>query len=65
MRSWYEEWVVGKSKHEELLREAERERQFNRLRTALQRNGGARRGQPAEARERGTLAPDRLRPAER
>ena len=65
MRSWYEEWVVGKSKHEELLREAERERLFNRLRVALQRNGGARRRQPAEARERGTLAPDRLRPAER
>jgi len=72
MLSWYEQWVVGRSKHQELLQEAERERLFNRLRAALQTTtlpqttstADARSGQTAES-SRGVLTPDRLRPAER
>jgi hypothetical protein len=114
MQSWYGLWMEHKSKHQELLREAERERLFNRLRAALQAasrpnpatNAGrtapfgprdpARRdetasagrrssratkvlregsrpergwstesGQASDGRDRGKLAPDCLRPAER
>jgi len=48
MQSWYELWTVGKSKHQELLREAERERLFNRLRVALQANASPRPANPVK-----------------
>ena len=48
MQSWYELWTVGKSKHQELLREAERERLFNRLHAALQGNASPRPANPVK-----------------
>jgi len=65
MQSWYGLWMEHQSKHQELLREAERERLVNRLRAALQANAGPRSGQAADTRDRVKLVPDRLRPAER
>jgi hypothetical protein len=65
MQSWYGLWMDHKSKHQELLREAERERLFNKLRAALQARAGPRSGQATDTRDRAKLVPDRLRPAER
>ena len=65
MQSWYAVWMDHSSKHRELLREAERERLFNRLRTALQAAASPKSGQATDTRSRGKLVPDRLRPAER
>ncbi len=65
MQSWYGLWMNHSSKHQELLREAERERLFNKLRTALQAAASSKSGQATDAHDRGKLVPDRLRPAER
>ena len=73
MQSWYRLWLQGRSKHQELLREAERERLFNRLRVALQTNVSPqatttdrpRSERAADTREPAKLVADRLRPAER
>lgn len=65
MQSWYGLWMNHTSKHQELLREAERERFFDKLRAALQATPGSKGEQATDTRERGKLVPDRLRPAER
>ena len=65
MQSWYGLWMNHTNKHQELLREAERERRFNSLRVALQTGSNVKSEQAAERGKRGKLAPDRLRPADR
>lgn len=65
MQSWYGLWMNHSAKHQELLREAERERLFNKLRAALQAAASPKRAQTLDDRARDRLAPDRLRPAER
>jgi hypothetical protein len=64
MQSWYAAWMDHSNKHRELLKEAERERLFNRLRTALQAAPGSKREQANDTRG-AQLVTDRLRPAER
>jgi hypothetical protein len=65
MQSWYGLWMDHSTKHQELLREAERERLFNRLRAALEAAGSPSTGRAQHGHARGKLVPDRLRPAER
>jgi hypothetical protein len=73
MQSWYGLWMNHTGKHQELLREADRERLFNKLRAALQATvspqamaaASSKGEQATDTRERGKLVMDRLRPAER
>jgi hypothetical protein len=58
MQSWYGLWINHTNKHQELLREAERERRFNSLRVALRIGSSSKSEQAAERRKSGKLAPD-------
>ena len=64
MRNWYTTWLTTSRKHRELLREAERERLFNRLRSALQ-TASTRREEASRTCGNTSLVAERLRPAER